>query len=287
MDKELIHILLIDDEEDSFFLTKSLLARATRARYELDWVSTYEAGLEAIHAGRHDAYLVDYRLGTRSGLDLVRQAVAQGWAGPFLMLTNQDDHDIDLESLQAGAADYIGKNWHEAAGIERALLHALERARRNAAERNLSLAQQEFEAARLIQKRMIPNRAPDCPGWDISGRCLSARATGGDFFDYVPLRHDRLNIVVADVSSHGLGAALVMAETRRLFRTMAKAECDLAEILTIVNQAIIEDTDVFVTLFTVQLDLRKRRFIYAALATMGICSPPPAKSCDSIARACH
>jgi sigma-B regulation protein RsbU (phosphoserine phosphatase) len=179
------------------------------------------------------------------------------------MLTNQNEHDIDLESLQAGAADYITKNWEDAAGIDRALLYALERARRDAAERKLFLAQQEFEAARLIQNRMNPQRSPHCPSWDIAGRCLSARATGGDFFDYVPLRNDRLNIVVADVSSHGMGAALVMSETRRLFRTMAKAECDLAEILTIVNQAIIEDTDDFVTLFTVQLDMRRGSFIYA------------------------
>ncbi len=264
MEKKPISILLIDDDEDSFVLTRALLARAKRAAYQLDWVRTYEAGLEAIRAGRHAAYLVDYRLGASDGLTLIREAVKLDHTGPFVILTTTDDHDVDLQAIRAGAADYLVKGTVDAAELDRALIHALEFARLESAERELRRHRQELAMARGIQQRMLPGESPKLAGWDIAGRCVAANATGGDFYDYIALPNGDLNIVVADVSDHGFGAALVMSETRRLIRTLAKAECDLAEILTVMNRAIIEDTDFFVTLFTAQIDLKQRCFRYAA-----------------------
>lgn len=70
---ENIRVLLIDDDEDSFIITKNDLSFVEGANVELEWVATFDAGLEAMRQGKYDAYLVDYLLGERNGLDLMHR----------------------------------------------------------------------------------------------------------------------------------------------------------------------------------------------------------------------
>src|SRR3954467_7226922 len=63
-----VRVLLGEDDEDDFVLTRDLLAEIPTARFELDWEPRYEAALADVCAARHDVYLVDYRLGARTGL---------------------------------------------------------------------------------------------------------------------------------------------------------------------------------------------------------------------------
>ena len=123
-----VRVLLVDDDEDEFVITRALLAEARNGRFELEWVGAFEAGLAAILEARHAVYLVDYRLGERFGIDLLRQAVAQGCKAPIIMLTGQGDQEVDLEAMRAGAADYLEKSQLTAALLERAVRYALERA---------------------------------------------------------------------------------------------------------------------------------------------------------------
>ena len=66
-------------------------------------------GLEAIGKGKHDICLVDYRLGSRDGLELITEAKARGCEAPIILLTGQHSRQIDLEAMNAGAADYLVK----------------------------------------------------------------------------------------------------------------------------------------------------------------------------------
>ncbi|MEN6484966.1 MAG: hypothetical protein ABFD98_08800, partial [Syntrophobacteraceae bacterium] len=75
-DRNMLKVLLIEDDEDDYVLIRGLLAEAPFTRYELDWVSEYAEGLKAVERDEHDVYLVDYRLGHRSGLELLNDAVA-------------------------------------------------------------------------------------------------------------------------------------------------------------------------------------------------------------------
>jgi signal transduction histidine kinase len=122
-----LRVLLIDDDEDSPLLTRDLLARVAGAAFDLEWQRTYEAGLEALRQGRHDACLLDYRLGARDGLELLRQAVAEGCRTPVIMLTGQGDHAIDMQAMKAGAADYLVKDVLDPSRLERSLRYAVER----------------------------------------------------------------------------------------------------------------------------------------------------------------
>ncbi len=128
MDDRPIRALLVDDDEDDFVVTRDMLAESTRgSAVKLDWVSTYEEGLDVICRAEHDVYLIDYRLGGRSGLDLLRAAMEEGCRAPVIVLTGQGDHDIDVMAMEAGATDYLVKGQVDAALLERSLRYAIER----------------------------------------------------------------------------------------------------------------------------------------------------------------
>src|SRR5208337_4963242 len=80
-----VRVLLIDDDEDDFLIIADMFAE--NARFRLDWVQSYEAGLEAISRQEHDVYLLDYLMGAHSGLDLLKDAVARGCKAPIIFLT--------------------------------------------------------------------------------------------------------------------------------------------------------------------------------------------------------
>ncbi|HEX2640043.1 MAG TPA: diguanylate cyclase, partial [Pyrinomonadaceae bacterium] len=77
----------------------------------------------------HDIYLVDYRLGERTGLELLRAAIRNGCTAPIILLTGQGDKEIDFQAMQAGAADYLVKGELTAPLLERAIRYSLKHAR--------------------------------------------------------------------------------------------------------------------------------------------------------------
>jgi signal transduction histidine kinase len=119
-----IRVLLIDDDRDDYLLTRDFILELGD-RYTLDWIASYEGGLEAICAGTHDAVLLDFRLGSRSGIELLREAHARGCSGPIILLTGQGRSRTDLEALDAGADDYLEKSGLTAAILERSIRYAL------------------------------------------------------------------------------------------------------------------------------------------------------------------
>ena len=124
-----IRVLLIDDDEAEPLQVRRYLAQISHGTYALDWVRTYSEGLAAVQAEAHDICLVSCRLGPDNGIDLIRESVAQGCPTPLILLTGQDDYAIDLEAMQAGAADYIAKASLSAPLLERVVRYALERHR--------------------------------------------------------------------------------------------------------------------------------------------------------------
>jgi len=129
----------------------------------------------------------------------------------------------------------------------------------------------ELHIAREIQQKLFPAAVPPVPGFDIFGIALPAGATGGDYFDYIPLPDDRLGIVVADVSGHGLGPALLMASTRAYLRALAVTHRDLSEILALANGILCQDTGDgrFVALLFASLDPATRSFVYVGAGVEG------------------
>jgi diguanylate cyclase (GGDEF)-like protein/PAS domain S-box-containing protein len=122
---EALRILLVEDDEDDFVLTRSMLQTQARTSFEVDWEQSYGSALSAIRAEGHDLYLVDYRLGERTGLDLVRDAWGADPPAPVIMLTGQDDYEVDLQATALGVTDYLVKGTLDAAGLERTIRYAV------------------------------------------------------------------------------------------------------------------------------------------------------------------
>ncbi|APW64277.1 hybrid sensor histidine kinase/response regulator [Paludisphaera borealis] len=121
-----IRLLLVDDDEDDYVLTRDLLADIPDIRFELDWISDAETALEEMARGRHDLHLIDYSLGRLDGLGLIHAAVARGCTTPMILLTGLGDRTIDIGAMRAGAADFLEK-WHlDARLLERSIRYSLQ-----------------------------------------------------------------------------------------------------------------------------------------------------------------
>ncbi len=129
MDKHLVKVLLVHDDEDYFVLIGDWLNEVSAAKFQLEWVSTYSAAITAISQEQHDVYLFDYRLGSRNGLELLREVISNGCTAPIIMLTGIGEPKIDLEAMQAGAVDYLEKSLINSAILEKSLRYAIERKR--------------------------------------------------------------------------------------------------------------------------------------------------------------
>lgn len=136
---------------------------------------------------------------------------------------------------------------------------------RRRVERELQQSREEFAAAREIQQRLFPKSAPEVPGFEIAGVSQPAVATGGDYFDFLPMSDGALGIVVADVSGHGLGPALLMAEARAYLRPLSRRHPAPADILDEAQRLLSEDlgSERYITLCLARLDPGSRKLSYA------------------------
>jgi PAS domain S-box-containing protein len=136
-----IKLLLVEDDEDDYIITRSLLADLKGRVFTLDWEKSGDAGLAVMLQNRHDVCLLDYRLGASDGIELMRQALAGGCQAPIILLTGMGEHEVDLAAMKAGAADYLVKSRLNANQLERSIRYAIERKR--------AAARAAFEQGRL------------------------------------------------------------------------------------------------------------------------------------------
>lgn len=120
--------------------------------------------------------------------------------------------------------------------------------------------------ARDVQQRLYPAAPPKLAGYDLAGAAFPAEATCGDYFDFIEMPNGDVCMALGDVTGHGFGSALLMAETRAYLRSLVRTTSDLAEILSQLNEFLFFDTEPerFVTLVLACLDPSRRRLVYAS-----------------------
>lgn len=129
VEKEQLQVLIVEDDEDDYFIARRLLSKTTGIQCHLDWAQTYTEGFDKVTSRGYDVALIDYRLDVSTGLDLLRQALRRGCETPMILLTGQGDLRIDLEAMAAGAADYLVKGQIDSQLLERSIRYARERKR--------------------------------------------------------------------------------------------------------------------------------------------------------------
>jgi len=145
--------------------------------------------------------------------------------------------------------------------------HALEAQRRATAARLEAerRAAQELEIASEVQCRMFPQVHPAIRGLDYAGHCYSARAVGGDYYDFLELGEDRLGLVIADISGKGIAAALLMANLQANLRSQCAIWLEEPDrLLQGVNRLFCQNTPegAFATLFFADYQMASGRLRY-------------------------
>ena len=122
-----IKILIVDDDEDDFFIISDYLRGINPSRFVLDWCFNFNEALGHMRNRAYDLYFVDYRLGVKTGLDLLKEAIEFNCDDPIVLLTGKGNYKVDMEAMQAGAVDYLVKTELTSEKLERCIRYALDR----------------------------------------------------------------------------------------------------------------------------------------------------------------
>jgi len=150
MERRYFRVLLIEDDEDDYTLLQRMLSESNSTKFSLQWMTTYEAGVQGIFSAEYDICLLDYRLGQKDGLELLREVTARGCEMPIIFLTGQGGYDIDIEAMEAGASDYLVKGQITPDVLERSIRYSIVQKRTD-----LELRRYRDYLEQLVRERTI------------------------------------------------------------------------------------------------------------------------------------
>jgi sigma-B regulation protein RsbU (phosphoserine phosphatase) len=131
----------------------------------------------------------------------------------------------------------------------------------------------EMEIAKQIQLSLLPAAPPDIKGVQIACRCVPATHVGGDYYDFFQWDDENLEMTIADVSGHSVGAALIMTETRSALRAQTTWTKRSGKILSDLNDQLYDDltrAELFITMFYAKYNVDRRLLTYSNAG-----HPPP------------
>jgi PAS domain S-box-containing protein len=124
----------------------------------------------------------------------------------------------------------------------------------------------DMELARQIQLSLLPTAPPELPGVVLAGCCVPAAHVGGDYYDYYRREDGAVDMVIADVSGHNIGAALMMVAARSAIRAAIRISSGTGNILASLNDSLYEDLNrsgLFITLFYLAYNPFDRQLRYS------------------------
>jgi phosphoserine phosphatase RsbU/P len=236
-------IVIVDDDE----LSRKLLARSLDSQgFSTKGFSNGHDAIDFLGKNGPALLVLDYEMPNLNGTEiceLIRghqnEEVAES---PIILLTAHTGEEHEIESLKAGANDFVSKPVNMAvltARIETQLrLHALRselQEQKNELERWRQTHELDLEAARLTQQAIIPQRFPNVTAWDFAARYEPLIQVGGDLYDCLALPGDRVLVWIADATGHGASAALLTTLAKLLFRHAAAEHQELADMMNAVD----------------------------------------------------
>jgi diguanylate cyclase (GGDEF)-like protein/PAS domain S-box-containing protein len=141
---EVVRVLLVEDDESDYVVTRDLLTAQEHASFKVEWCADYDSALSVIREQRHDVYLVDYRIGARTGLELVSEGFGAQPTAPVIALTGGGDYAVDVEATALGFTDFLVKADLDTAVLERSIRYGLSHQR---AMRALALSEERYALA--------------------------------------------------------------------------------------------------------------------------------------------
>ncbi|GAC1431811.1 MAG: SpoIIE family protein phosphatase [Thermoanaerobaculia bacterium] len=226
-------ILLIDDNANDLGVTRRFLERGG---YDVMTAQSGEEGLRLAAQNLPDAIIVDYRMPVMDGFEVSRRIKGdpQVQTIPILMLTGADSPQSIVDGLTAGADDYVtkGSDTEVLLARLRALLRV--KASQDALRRMNQQMRRDLDIARRVQEALVPSGSFRTPHVEIRSAYMPSATLSGDFYDYFSLA-DSMYLFVADVSGHGLPAAILVSLLKSYIHTESDPDRSLAEFMSRLN----------------------------------------------------
>jgi len=256
-------VLLVDDAPANIQAVNSIL----KDIYKIRIATNGAKALELVKvAPSPDLVLLDVSMPGMDGYEVCTRLKADPETRdvPVIFLTGQTEIEDETHGFDVGAVDYIHKPFSPAVVKARVHTHLVLRGIRQQLAQQLLAIQKELETARQIQLSILPESVPRIAGLDIAARYVPMAAVAGDFYDFIVLDNKRVGILVADVSGHGMPAALIASMLKIALAAQAEHAFDPAKVLHGLNQTLCgKFQHHFITAAYAFVDMEKRTLTYA------------------------
>jgi phosphoserine phosphatase RsbU/P len=245
--------MVVDDDPG---INRLLQVRLRNMGYTVSSAVNGEEALAEVGANPPDLILLDVSMPGIGGLEVLENIRARKRDIAVIMTTAFGSERVAIDALRRGANDYLRKPFEpeEFRAVVERTVDQLYLRRQNRALR--SRLDSELRRAATIQANLLPDAAPDVPGYAIMAYCKPANAVGGDFYDWQLRPNGSLTFTLGDVMGKGMPAALLMTTVRAALRSVALDHAP-GDCIRDVERALATDLDrsqSFVTLFHAQLE---------------------------------
>ncbi len=206
-----IRILIVDDDEGDYEITREILRGIVNQKYELHWAPSYKAALEEIRKDAYDVFLVDYNLGAKTGLDLMDESIDMCRNTPVILLTGLDDRSVDLMAMKKGVSDFLRKGKIDEELLERSIRYAIEKKRTE---------NQILYLAYYDQVTSLPNRVffKEQLNYALAHAIRYGRSLAILFLDLDNFK------LINDSLGHHIGDHLLKEVAKRLYSSIRKSD---------------------------------------------------------------
>jgi phosphoserine phosphatase RsbU/P len=230
-------VLVVDDAPANIHVVNEIL----RDTYKVRVATNGAKGLELANATPGpDLILLDVIMPGIDGYEVCSRLKASPATRdiPVIFLTGQTETSDETKGFEVGAVDYIHKPFSPAVVAARVQTHLALRETRGQLERQLEAIRSEMDSARQIQLSILPQTIPQIAGLEIAANYIPMTSVAGDFYDFALVDDHRIGVLVADVSGHGMPAALIASMLKIAFAAQAGQASDPVRVLAGLNQAL-------------------------------------------------
>jgi sigma-B regulation protein RsbU (phosphoserine phosphatase) len=256
-------ILLVDDTPANIHIAQAILRDEFKIRVATSGVKALElVKIEPLPA----LILLDIEMPGMDGYEVCNRLKADPQTRdiPVIFLTAKTESEDETRGFEVGAVDYVHKPFSPTVVKARVRTHLTLRATSQELARQLLTINNELEMARQIQLAILPRETPKIRGLEIAARYLPMSSVAGDFYDFIIVDEQHVGILVADVSGHGLPAALIASMLQVALTAQLGHASEPGRVLAGLNRALCgKFTNHFVTAAYVFVDMEKNSISYA------------------------
>ncbi len=182
MSTETLQFLVVEDDEDDFLHIRHLLKKSV-GEAEVERAATAEAAVAMANDHPHDLCFVDYRLGDKDGLEVLRELKNRDEAAPVIFLTGQGDEEVAVQAMKAGATDYLLKSKLNAQSLAAAVRYALTLGKEHEAVR---VARRALGASEHRFRALVENSSDAIILLDAQGTIIYTSQSTRGLLGYAP-----------------------------------------------------------------------------------------------------